>query len=66
MKVSIFWFRRDIRIKDNIALYNSLKSEYMVLPIFIFDDDIINELPKDDPRINFIYQELEKNNVHLN
>ena len=66
MKVSIFWFRRDIRIKDNIALYNSLKSEYIVLPIFIFDDDIINELPKDDPRINFIYQELEKNNVHLN
>ena len=66
MKISIFWFRRDIRIEDNIALYHSLKSEYAVLPIFIFDDDIINELHKDDPRINFIYQELEKNNVHLN
>jgi deoxyribodipyrimidine photo-lyase len=66
MEVSIFWFRRDIRIEDNIALYHSLKSEYTVLPIFIFDDEIINELSKDDPRVNFIYQELEKNNVYLN
>ena len=60
MKISIFWFRRDIRIEDNIALYHSLKSEYAVLPIFIFDDEIVDELPKDGPRINFIYQELEK------
>ena len=66
MEVSIFWFRRDLRIEDNIALYHSLNSKYNVLPVFIFDNDIINELSKDDPRINFIYQELEKNNVHLN
>ena len=65
MRVSIFWFRRDLRIDDNIALYHSLNSKFNVLPIFIFDDEIVNELPEGDPRINFIYNELEKNNTLL-
>ena len=55
MKVSIFWFRRDLRLKDNTALYNALKSGFPVIPIFIFDDDILNGLAIDDARVNFIY-----------
>ena len=72
MKVSIFWFRRDLRLEDNIALYESISSKSNVLPIFIFDDNILNELPNDDPRVNFIYQTLfdinlvlQKNNTSL-
>ncbi len=64
-EVSVFWFRRDLRLHDNVGLYNALNSEYPVLPIFIFDEAILNELPKDDARVNFIHQTLHKINEVL-
>ena len=60
VKVNVFWFRRDIRISDNTALRAALKGDLPVLILFIFDDSILDELPKDDPRVNFIYDELHK------
>lgn len=57
-KVSIFWFRRDLRLDDNNALHQALQSPYPVLPIFIFDTNIIEELKNNDPRIHFIYENL--------
>ncbi|WP_088323578.1 cryptochrome/photolyase family protein [Polaribacter tangerinus] len=59
-KVNIFWFRRDLRLDDNIGFYNALKSDNPVLPIFIFDDEILKKLPKNDARITFIYNTLQK------
>jgi len=56
--VSIFWFRRDLRLHDNAALYHALKESSNVLPIFIFDKNILDSLPKDDARVTFIHQEL--------
>jgi len=56
----IFWHRRDLRTFDNAGLYKALKSEKNVQPIFIFDENILEELPKDDQRVLFIYQEIEK------
>ncbi|WP_438964496.1 deoxyribodipyrimidine photo-lyase, partial [Winogradskyella sp.] len=44
--LSIFWFRRDLRLDDNIGLYNALKSGQNVLPIFIFDSEILEKLPR--------------------
>ncbi|PWI31568.1 deoxyribodipyrimidine photolyase [Flavobacteriaceae bacterium LYZ1037] len=58
-KISVFWFRRDLRLVDNVGLYYSLKGEYPVLPIFIFDTEILDELPKDDARVTFIYRTLQ-------
>ena len=43
-KVSIFWFRRDLRLHDNTGLYHALKSGNKVLPIFIFDKNILSDL----------------------
>jgi len=63
--MTIFWFRRDLRLLDNIGLNLALSESKDVQPIFIFDDDIIDELSKDDPRLNFIYQELLKINKEL-
>ena len=57
-KISIFWFRRDLRLDDNRGLYEALKSPYPVLPLFIFDTSITDELNEDDPRISFIYDQL--------
>ena len=59
-KVTIFWFRRDLRLEDNCGLYHALKSDKKVVPIFIFDETIVNKLPKNDARVAFIHQELEK------
>ncbi|WP_237274384.1 cryptochrome/photolyase family protein [Tenacibaculum ovolyticum] len=57
-KVVVFWFRRDLRLEDNVGLYNALKSKSKVLPVFIFDEEILESLPKDDARVSFIYQTL--------
>ena len=64
-KISIFWFRRDLRLHDNKALFHALQSEEKILPIFIFDIDILKKIPKDDARISFIYSELKAMNTHL-
>lgn len=58
MSIAVHWFRRDLRLEDNTALFHALSSDLSVLPVFIFDEHIINELPKDDARITFIYQAL--------
>ena len=58
-KVCFFWFRRDLRLEDNAGLYYALKSPYPVIPIFIFDADILNKLnDKKDPRVTFIYNQV--------
>jgi deoxyribodipyrimidine photo-lyase len=64
-EISVFWFRRDLRLEDNCALFHALNSKLPVLPIFIFDEAILNELPKDDPRVNFIYDTLKDFNNEL-
>jgi deoxyribodipyrimidine photo-lyase len=64
-EVSIFWFRRDLRLKDNCGLFYALNSAYPVLPLFIFDEAILDELPKNDPRVQFIHQTLGKINKEL-
>jgi deoxyribodipyrimidine photo-lyase len=58
-KVAIFWFRRDLRLEDNAGLYHALKSGYKVLPIFIFDRNILDKLEnKQDQRVEFIHKAL--------
>jgi len=64
-KVTIFWFRRDLRLDDNVGLFNALQSDFQVLPIFIFDDAILENLPKNDARVSFIHESLEKINNQL-
>lgn len=59
-ELAIFWFRRDLRLKDNTGLYHALTSGMPVLLLFIFDDNVISDLPDDDPRVSFIYDNLEK------
>ena len=56
--INIFWFRRDLRLNDNTGLNKVLASGLPVLPVYIFDTNIIDELPADDPRVNFIYDSL--------
>lgn len=55
---TVFWFRRDLRIEDNAGLYHALTSGNKVLPLFIFDTEIIHKLPKEDARIEMIHAAL--------
>ncbi|APY10308.1 deoxyribodipyrimidine photolyase [Seonamhaeicola sp. S2-3] len=64
-EISVFWFRRDLRLHDNTALNKALSSNQKVLCVFIFDENILNELSKDDARVNFIYQRLKLINKQL-
>jgi len=58
-KVNIFWFRRDLRLDDNVGFYKALSGKHPVLPVFIFDAEILEQLPKDDARVTFIYDTLQ-------
>lgn len=56
-KISVFWFRRDLRLDDNAGLYHALKSGKPVLPVFIFDRNILDKLEnKADGRVEFIHR----------
>ena len=61
----LFWFRRDLRFEDNHALYRALKSGSDVMPIFIYDIDITNKLNKNDHRLKYISETIEKLNRKL-
>jgi len=64
--VNVFWFRRDLRLDDNAGLYYALKSGRPVLPVFIFDTNILSELEdKADKRVQFIHQEINRLNNEL-
>ena len=64
-EVSFFWFRRDLRLEDNVGLFHALQSKYSVIPLFIFDDSILDSLPKNDARVGFIYESLSRINTQL-
>ena len=57
--VSIMWFRRDLRLEDNAALFYALQKGIPVLPVFIFDQHILSDLTdKNDRRVAFIHSTL--------
>ncbi len=64
-QIAIFWFRRDLRLEDNVGLYHALNSKYPVFPLFIFDEEILDKLPKIDARVGFIHDSLSKINTRL-
>jgi deoxyribodipyrimidine photo-lyase len=64
-QLSIFWFRRDLRLEDNVGLFQTLQNSKTVLPIFIFDTNILDELPADDARLTFIHSTLDTINQRL-
>jgi deoxyribodipyrimidine photo-lyase len=63
--ITVFWFRRDLRLVDNNALFQALISGLNVLPVFIFDKNILKNLHSDDRRVSFIYQAIRHMNQRL-
>jgi deoxyribodipyrimidine photo-lyase len=66
MSINIFWFRRDLRLNDNAGLYHALKSGVPVLPIFIFDKNILEKLEeRSDARVTFLHDTLSELKAEL-
>ena len=64
--VTLFWFRRDLRLQDNAGLYHALKESTNVLPIFILDTEILDKLEDEkDTRVEFIHRSLQQIKVEL-
>ncbi|WP_075352475.1 cryptochrome/photolyase family protein [Algoriphagus marinus] len=58
-KITLFWFRRDLRLEDNTGLFYALQQENNVLPLFIFDKNILDKLEdKADARVEFIHDQI--------
>jgi deoxyribodipyrimidine photo-lyase len=53
-EIVIFWFRRDLRLEDNCGLFHALSSGYGVMPLFIYDENILNDLDATDRRLSFL------------
>ncbi|WP_111672347.1 cryptochrome/photolyase family protein [Algoriphagus litoralis] len=65
-KITLFWFRRDLRLEDNTGLFYALQQEKNVLPLFIFDRNILDKLEdKADARVEFIHSQLEEIKAQL-
>jgi deoxyribodipyrimidine photo-lyase len=63
--IVIFWFRRDLRLEDNAGFYHALESGYPVLPVFVFDAEILSSLSDtSDRRVDYIHQALS--HIHQN
>lgn len=63
--IAVHWFRRDLRLEDNTALFEALSNHPAVLPIFIFDSNILDELPRVDKRVVFIHDTLSRLDAQL-
>jgi deoxyribodipyrimidine photo-lyase len=65
-KISLFWFRRDLRLNDNTGFFYALQQEKNVLPIFIFDKNILDKLEeRADARVEFIHEQVTKLSAEL-
>ncbi len=55
----IHWFRRDLRLTDNTALYEALNSGHRVITVFIFDDTVLSSRMVGAPRMAFMLKLLD-------
>jgi len=59
--LTIHWFRRDMRVDDNTALFHALQSGQPLLGLFIYDSTILSKLEdRDDARLSFIHLQVQR------
>jgi deoxyribodipyrimidine photo-lyase len=61
----LVWFRRDLRAHDHAALYHALTAGTKVYCVFVYDTDILDPLPKEDRRVQFIHASLAQLDADL-
>jgi deoxyribodipyrimidine photo-lyase len=61
----LVWLRRDLRLDDHTALYHALAQCQKVYMCFVFDRTILDALPEQDRRVDFIHQSIAQLNQQL-
>jgi deoxyribodipyrimidine photo-lyase len=56
----LLWFRRDLRLDDQAALYYALRCCERVSTVFLLDRDLLDPLPRRDRRVVFILECLRE------
>lgn len=56
---TIFWFRRDLRVRDNTGLYHAVHDSSEVIPVFILDENILEHLPDRSLRLGFMIEAIK-------
>jgi deoxyribodipyrimidine photo-lyase len=65
-RVSVHWFRRDLRLSDNHGLFRALSEHGATVPLFIFDTDILDRLEeRTDRRVDFIHRTVQQLSTDL-
>ena len=64
-QTGLMWFRRDLRAFDNAALHHALKSCDQVHCVFVYDQEILDSLPRQDRRVEFIWEAITELNEQL-
>jgi deoxyribodipyrimidine photo-lyase len=59
VKTVIHWFRRDLRISDNVALSEAPRRAERVVPVFIFEDAFLTGPDVGAARLAFLIQSVE-------
>jgi deoxyribodipyrimidine photo-lyase len=62
---ALVWFRRDLRLDDQAALYHALRQARRVFCVFVLDTAILDALPRADRRVQFILQALQRLDAQL-
>jgi deoxyribodipyrimidine photo-lyase len=65
LRNSLVWFRRDLRADDHAALHHALRSSRRVFAVFVFDTDILADLPADDRRLPFLHACVQELDIYL-
>ena len=63
--INVFWFKRDLRLIDNVALIDAIESKYPLLLIYLFEPIIINDQHTSKKHINFIKESISDLNNSL-
>ena len=61
----LVWFRRDLRAHDHAALYHALTAGTEVHCVFVYDTGILDPLPRNDRRVQFIHASLAQLDADL-
>ncbi|MGB2555197.1 MAG: deoxyribodipyrimidine photo-lyase, partial [Flavobacteriaceae bacterium] len=64
-EISVFWFRRDLRLEDNIALHRALTSGRKVLLCYLFEPMLQSDLHYSQRHWNFVLKSLNYINEQL-
>ncbi|RNC86484.1 MAG: deoxyribodipyrimidine photolyase [Winogradskyella sp.] len=63
--INVVWLKRDLRLHDNEAITNALKSNKRVLVLYVFEHILLNDSHYSERHFNFIKESIRDINIEL-